>query len=448
MPSKDKYVAVTVLPFLLSPDLPKEKKIVYTSMCADYFHAGHMNIIKQSAKYGKLIVGVMTDKSVASYKRIPMLPYEKRKEVVENIKGVWKVVPQDSLDYTDNLRKYKPDIVTNGDDWREGPQKETRQKVIDVLKEWGGKLVEFPYTTGISSTKIISEIKKEGITTDERLCKLRRLINCKPIIRVLEAHNGLSALVVENTKANGKEFDAIWESSLTDSASKGKPDIELVDFTSRLQRINEILEVTTKPIIVDGDTGGTQEQFSYMVKTLERLGVSAVIIEDKKFPKINSLKEGAKHIQEDEEIFCSKIRTGKKVQLTQDFMVIARIESLIMGKPVIHALRRAVCYISAGADAIMIHSKDKEPTKILEFCKEYMKLKKKVPLVVVPTTYNTITEKELIDAGISMVIYANHPLRSSYQAMIDTAKTILIHERAKEAEPFCFPVKDLLELIK
>jgi phosphoenolpyruvate phosphomutase / 2-hydroxyethylphosphonate cytidylyltransferase len=448
MPSKDKYVAVTVLPFLLSPDLPKKNKIVYTSMCCDFFHYGHLRIIQQSAKYGKLIVGLMTDKSVASYKRVPMLSYEKRKEVVENIKGVWKVVPQDTLDYTENLKKYKPDIVTNGDDWKEGPQKETREQVIKVLKEWGGRLVEFSYTKGISSTKIIGQIHTGGITTDERLCKLRRMIMCKPLVRVLEAHNGLSALIVENIKSNGKEFDAIWESSLTDSASKGKPDIELVDFTSRIQRINEILEVTTKPIIVDGDTGGTPEHFSYMVKTLERLGVSAVIIEDKKFPKINSLKEGAVHIQEDTDIFCNKLKIGKKSQLTHDFMIIARIESLIMGKPVVHALRRAVCYIDAGVDAIMIHSKDKTPEKILEFCKEYKKLKNKVPLVVVPTSYNEITEKELMDAGVSMVIYANHPLRSAYQAMVDTARTILIHERAKEVEPFCVPVKELLELIK
>lgn len=427
---------------------PKHKLTVYTSMCCDYFHYGHMNIIKNSAQYGNLIVGLMTDQAITSYKRVPMLTYQKRKEVVENIKDVWKVVPQQSLDYTANLRRYKPDIVTNGDDWKEGPLRETRQQVINVLKEWGGKLIEFPYTKGISSTKIITEVKKEGTTTDERLCKLRTLINCHPIVRVLEAHNGLSGLVVEKAKVGDNEFHAIWESSLTDSASKGKPDIELVDFTSRIQRINEILEVTTKPLIVDGDTGGTSEHFAYMVKTLERLGVSAVIIEDKKFPKINSLLEGAKHIQEDEVIFCDKIRSGKKAQLTHDFMVIARIESLIMGKPVIHALRRAVCYIGAGADAIMIHSKDKTPDKILEFCREYQKIKKKVPLVVVPTTYNSVTEKELWENGVSVVIYANHPLRASFLVMKIVANEILNYGRAKETERFCMPVSSLLEIVK
>jgi len=428
--------------------MKRQEDIVYTSMCCDYVHVGHIRIINQSLKYGKLIVGLMTDDAICSYKRVPMLSYEKRKEVVESIKGVWKVIPQNTLSYKENLLLLRPKTVTNGSDWREGPLKETRQEVIEILNQWNGKLIEFPYTKGISSTKIINELKKEGTTTDERLCKLRRLINCKPIIRVLEAHNGLSGLVVERTKVSDKEFDAIWESSLTDSASKGKPDIELVDFTSRTQRINEILEVTTKPMIVDGDTGGTPEHFSYMVKTLERLGVSAVIIEDKKFPKKNSLLEGVNHEQENAYIFCDKIKAGKKAQLTEEFMIIARIESLILDKTVQDAIVRAILYINAGADGIMIHSKDKTPDKILEFCKEYKKLENKVPLVVVPTTYNTITEKELQEAGVSIVIYANHMLRANYQSMIDVAKTILIHGRGKESETICYPVKDLLEVIK
>jgi len=416
-------------------------------MCADFLHAGHMNIIKKSREYGKLIVGLMTDTSIASYKRVPVVPYEKRKEVVENIVGVWKVVPQNTLDYTENLRKYKPDIVTNGDDWKTGVQRETRQQVIDVLKEWGGELIEIPYTKGVSSTLIIEDFRKNGVTPEQRMSLLRRLINCKPIVRVIEAHNGLSALIAETTKVDGKEFDAIWESSLTDSASKGKPDIELVDFTSRTQRINEIIEVTTKPIIVDGDTGGMPEHFAYMVKTLERLGVSAVIIEDKKFPKINSLKEGAKHEQESVKLFCKKIEAGKKAQVTEDFMIIARVESLIMNKGIDHAIMRARCYINSGADAIMIHSKDKTPDTILEFCKVYKQMPGKVPLVVVPTTYNTVYEKELKEAGVSIVIYANQLLRSSFKAMKNVAEIILKNERSMETNEFCYPVKDLLELV-
>lgn len=432
----------------MMPSIKNNKeKIVYTVLCADFFHAGHMNIIEQSRKLGKLTVGILTDEAIAAYKRIPVVPFEKRVNVVENIKGVEKVIPQYTLDYTENLRKLKPDIVTNGDDWKTGVQRETRQKVIKVLKEWNGKLVEIPYTKGISSTLLIEDFQKNGVTPEQRMCMLRRFINCKNIVRVIEAHNGLSALIAENAKVDGKEFDALWESSLTDSSSKGKPDIELVDFTSRTKTINEILEVTTKPIIVDGDTGGLTEHFVFMVKTLERLGVSAVIIEDKVFPKRNSLLEGAVHIQEEIDRFCEKIEAGKQARITQDFMIFARIESLIAGKSVDDALKRAKKYIQAGADGIMIHSKDKSPVEILKFCKRYKKFEHKVPLVAVPTTYNTITEKELMDAGVSVVIYANHLLRSSCKAMKEAAETILENERAFEVESICCPVKQIFNMI-
>jgi len=404
-----------------------EEKIVYTVMCADYFHAGHMNIIEKSRQLGKLIVGVMTDEAMASYKRVPMLPYEKRAKVMENIKGVWKVVPQNTLDYTDNLRKYKPDIVTNADDWKEGVQKKTRQKVIEVLKEWNGKLIEIPYTKGISSTKVIKSIHTE-FTTDEKLCRLRRIIDSKKLVRVIEAHNGLSALIVENAKSGNKEYDAIWESSFTDSSSKGKPDIELVDFSSRIHTINEILEVSNKPIIVDLDTGGQTEHFKYMVKTLERLGCSAVIIEDKKFPKRNSLMENAKHQRETLENFCEKIRVGKNAQITEDFMIVARIESYIAGQGLGDAIVRAKAYIKAGADGILIHSKEPSAHQIVEFCEEYNKFKNRVPLFIVPTTYSTFSEKEMIYHGVDVVIYANQLLRASFTAMEHVASEILDYE--------------------
>jgi len=423
-----------------------KEKVVYTAMCADFLHVGHMNIINKSQELGKLIVGVLTDEAIASYKRVPVLPFDLRIKLVENIKGVWKVVPQKTLDYTDNLRKYKPDIVTNGDDWRTGVQSETRQKVIDVLKEWKGELVEIPYTKGISSTLIIEDFRKNGITPEQRMNMLRRLINIKPIVRVIEAHNGLSGLIAENTKVDGKEFDAIWESSLTDSSSKGKPDIELVSMDSRVHTINEILEVTTKPIIVDVDTGGQKDHFQYMVRTMERLGVSAVVVEDKKFPKINSLMEGAVHIQEDPRIFCEKITAGKQAQITNDFMIFARIESLIAGNSVQDALGRARMYIDAGADGIMIHSKESNPHQIVEFCKYYKDFEGRVPLIAVPTTYNTITEKELIYNGVNIVIHANHLLRASYKAMKEVAEVILKTGRSCNVRNECCSVKELFEL--
>jgi len=422
------------------------KTTVYTAICADFLHAGHMNIINKSQALGKLIIGVLTDEAISSYKRVPMIPFELRMKLVKNIKSVWKVVPQETLEYTDNLRKYKPDIVTNGDDWRTGVQKETRQKVIEVLKEWGGKLVEIPYTKGISSTLIIEDFRRNGITPEQRMNMLRRLINAKPIVRVIEAHNGISALVAENTKIDNKEFDAIWESSLTDSASKGKPDIELISMDSRIQTINEILEVTTKPLIVDADTGGQTEHFQYMVRTLERLGVSAIIIEDKKFPKVNSLMPDASHVQEKGQTFCEKIQAGKKAQITDDFMIFARIESLIVGKSIQEALGRARMYIDAGADGIMIHSKETTPDQIIGFCDYYKQFDKKVPLIVVPTAYNTIREKELIKHGIDIVIYANHLLRSAYQAMKDEAEDILDTGRAVDKR--CCSVKEIFDLTR
>jgi len=418
-----------------------KKKRIYVGMSGDYIHHGHINIIQRATKYGEVIVGLLTDKAIVSYKRIPLMSYKQRKRVIENIKGVSQVVPQFTLDYVSNLRKYKPDYIIHGDDWKTGVQKETRERVIEVLKEWGGKLIEVPYTKEISSTSLMDYKRRGGITPQCRRKLLRRLLELKSIVRVMEAHSGLSALVVENTK-----FDAIWESSFTDSTSKGKPDIELVDFTSRVRTINEILEVTTKPLIVDGDTGGPIDHFVYMVKTLERLGISAVIIEDKVFPKQNSLLEEARHIQEDIDKFCCKIRAGKQARITQDFMIFARIESLIAGKSVEDALIRAGAYIEAGADGIMIHSKDESPDKILEFCRKYRKFENKVPLIVAPTTYCIVTEEELKVVGISIVIYANHLLRGGYKAMLNVAKKILKNRRAYEAEVECYSIKELFKI--
>jgi len=429
----------------------KPKK-VYIGLCADLLHHGHINIIKEGKKYGEIIVGLLTDKAIASYKRVPLISYEQRKIIVENIKGVTKVVPQENFDYVPTLREIKPDYVIHGDDWRTGIQRSIRQRVIDTLKEWGGQIIEIPYTKEISSTKLQENIKEIGITFDVRMKRLRRMFEFKPFIRILEVHNGLTALIVENTFVEEgdikKEFDGVWISSLTESISKGKPDIGIIDLTSKINTINQVLESTTKPIILDGDNGGETEHFVFAVRTLERLGVSAVIIEDKKGIKRNSLLgEEIQQFQENVEDFAKKIREGKRAQITEDFMIIARIESLILGKGIYDALLRAKAYIESGADAIMIHSKEKEPTELFKFCNEYSKIENKVPLVAVPTTYSHITENQLKDLGINMVIYANHLLRSAYPAMIKTAETILLNERAHEAECYCMPIKDIINLI-
>lgn len=422
-------------------------------MSADLIHQGHMNVIAEGRKLGKVIIGLLTDEAIASYKRLPLIAFEERKLIMENLKGVSKVIPQSTLDYVPNLKTIKPDFVVHGDDWKKGVQKEVRQSVIDTLAEWGGVLVEPKYTEGISSTDLISAVKARGITPGKRMRSLRRLINIKPIVRILEAHNGLTGLIAEKTNINksGKiiEFDGIWESSLTDSTAKGKPDTELVDFSSRFSTIEEILEVTTKPIIVDGDTGGRIDHFKFRVKTLERLGVSAIIIEDKIGDKRNSLF-GTTVPQEQDNIehFSQKIHEGKQSQVTEEFMIIARIESLILQKGMTDALKRADAYIAAGADGIMIHSKENDGKEIIEFCREFEKFDTKVPLVVVPSTYAHMNESELEELGVNVVIYANHLLRSAYPAMIDTAKSILQNSRSKEAsDKYCMSIKDIISLI-
>lgn len=429
-------------------------KTVYVGMSADLIHPGHMNILKKAASLGDVIVGLLTDEAIASYKRVPLMSFNQRKEVIENIKGVVKVIPQKTLDYESNLLKLKPDFVVHGDDWKKGIQKETRQNVIDTLSSWNGELVEMPYTEGISSSQLNEASKEIGTTPEIRLKSLKRLLNAKPYLRFLDIHNGLSALIIENVffEKEGKrqEFDGMWASSLTDSTSKGKPDIEAVDVTSRISSLNEILEVTTKPIIYDADTGGLKEHFQFTVRTLERLGVSAVIIEDKVGLKKNSLfEQEIQKTQNQDSIdgFSEKIKFGKLSQVTEDFMIIARVESLILDKGLDDALERAKAYINAGADGIMIHSRDKSPNEILGFCDNYNQLDERKPLVVVPSSYNSVYEEELAERGANIIIYANQLLRSAYPAMIETATSILKNQRSLESDKNMMPIKEILDLI-
>ena len=442
-------------------------KRVYVAMSADIIHPGHLNIIKEASKLGDVTVGVLTDAAIASYKRLPYMNYEQRAAVVRALKGVTEVIPQEQLDYIPNLLKLKPDYVVHGTDWREGVQAKTRQRVIDTLATWGGELVEPEYTEGISSTQLNKAIREVGTTPDIRRRRLRRLLNAKPIVRVMEAHSGLSGLIVENTyvkiapaslplspstrpSPTRREFDAMWLSSLTDSTLKGKPDNESVDITSRLRTVNDILEVTTKPIIYDGDSGGLPEHFVFLVRSLERLGVSAVIIEDKVGLKQNSLFEtGNVQKQASIEDQCHKIKVGKQAQITDDFMIIARCESLITGAGEDDAINRCRAYIEAGADGIMIHSKAKTPDEIISFVKRFRaEVSADKPIVVVPSTYAQVTESELAAIGVNIVIYANQLLRAAYPAMKACAERILSCERAQEASAeLCMPIKEIISLI-
>ena len=425
-------------------------KTVYIGMSADILHHGHLNIINEGQKLGNVIVGLLTDDAIASYKRLPLITFENRKKIIENIKGVYRVIPQETLDYTSNLYKIKPEYVVHGSDWKTGVQQNTRQKVIEVLSEWGGKLIEPDYTDGISSTQIINNLKEKGVTPNQRLGTLKRLLNTKPVSKLLEAHSGLTGLIAEKAIYKNNQFDGMWISSLTVSTTKGKPDTEIIDFSSRFQTIEEILEVTTKPIVVDGDTGGKIEHFKFTVRTLERLGISAVIIEDKIGNKRNSLfGNSVKQEQDTIQHFCKKIEIGKKALITDDFMIIARIESLIMKKGYKDAVERAKAYIDSGADGIMIHSKDKDTKELESFCNSYNKFKNRKPLILVPTAYSHFTELELNEKfQANLVIYANQLLRSAYPSMSKVAESILKYSRSEEAsKEYCMSIKDIITLI-
>ena len=427
-------------------------KQVYIGMSADLIHPGHLNIINKGAELGEVTVGLLTDKAIASYKRLPYMSYEQRYEVVNSIKGVSRVVVQEALDYIPNLTELKPDFVVHGDDWKNGIQASTRLRVIEVLSQWGGELVEVPYTDGVSSTALNQILKELGTTPDIRRAKLRRLLHAKSLTRFIEAHNGLTGLIIENVSVSRenfkREFDGMWASSLTESTIKGKPDIEAVDVTSRVTSLQDVLEVTTKPIIYDADTGGKIEHLKFTIKTLERLGVSAAIIEDKTGLKKNSFfGNDVLQSQDSIENFSEKISAAKAAQVTDDFMIIARIESLILDAGMDDALKRAVAYIDAGADGIMIHSRKKDPQEIIDFCNAYQGFARRVPLVVVPSSFNSITEDELEKLGVNVVIYANQLLRAAYPAMLETARSILEYGRSLEIDSKLLPISDIIELI-
>ena len=429
-----------------------ENRTVYMSFSTDMVHSGHIAIIRKAQRLGKLIVGVLSDEAVVSYKRFPLVPFEERKALFENIAGVCRVIEQKTLSYRDTLREISPAYVVHGDDWKEGVQKPIRDEVVSILAEYGGRLVEYPYAKDEKLNQLEERFKEQLALPDVRRARLRKLLAMKPLVSIIEAHSGITGLIAEKTVAyhEGKayQFDGMWVSSLCDSTAKGKPDIELVDMSSRLRTIDDIMEVTTKPIILDGDTGGQIEHFVYNVRTLERMGVSAVIIEDKTGLKKNSLfGTEVEQTQDDIGHFSEKIAAGKRAQKTKDFMIIARIESLILEKGMEDALARAKAFTAAGADGIMIHSRRKDPAEIFEFVEKFRTQDNTTPIVVVPTSFNTVTEDEFAKRGVNIVIYANQLTRSGFPAMQKAAETILANHRAKEADDMCMPIKEILTLI-
>ncbi len=421
-------------------------------MSIDILHHGHINIIEHGVRYGEITIGLLTDEAIASHKRLPLLTYEQRYRILENIRGVKNIVPQKEWDYAPNIKKYKPNFMIHGDDWLDGPLFPYREKAIDALNQIGGELIEIPYTTDVSSSKLKDDLFSKGISVDARKKTLKRLLRVKPILRFIEAHSPISAIIAEKSKYIDnnifKEFDGFWSSSLTDSIEMGMPDIEALDVSKRLLNINNIFDVTTKPLIMDLDTGGKLEHFQINIKTIERLGISAVIIEDKKGLKKNSLfGNEVSQNQEDVDAFAEKIAIGKSNRLSSDFMIIARIESLILEKGMNDAIERAIKYVEAGADAIMIHSRLKEPLEIFTFAKLFRSNFAHIPLVCVPTSYNKTTEDQLLNVGFNIVIYANHLMRSSYPAMKSVAFNILKYGRSAEVEKSLISIKEVLDLI-
>ena len=431
----------------------KKKKIVYAGLAADILHQGHINILKKASKLGKVVVGLLTDQAIASYKKLPLLNYQQREVVIRDIKYVSKVIPQKTLDYRPNLVKLKPNFVIHGNDWKYGVQKKTRNQVIKILKKWNGKLVEPKYTKNISSSEIKNKLMEFATTPQNRVSRLKRLMTSKEIVKILESHNSLTGLIIENLKVKKNhydiEFDGMWSSSLTDSATKGKPDNSSVDFSSRISSLNEMMDVTTKPLIFDADNGGEIEHIQFLIRSLERSGVSAIIMEDKIGLKKNSLFSNQLGTKQDKPSnFAKKIKKVCNSRQSKDFLIIARIESFILGKGLNDALKRAEIYSKAGADGILIHSKEKNPKEIFRFAKKFKKNRYFVPLVSVPSTYSKVYEKDLIKNGFKIVIYANHLLRAAYPAMNHVAKKILENGRAFEIEKKITPINQIINLIK
>ena len=425
---------------------------VYTCFCTDVIHEGHLNILKKAKEYGEVVVGVLADEAMVRYNRFPTISLEERIEIVKNTGLADRVIVQDSIMYDEVIAIEKPDYVIHGDNWKEGPENAIRQNVLQNLSAYGGELIEAPYTYNREVRKIDDRIKEKLAMPEFRRKRLKQLIAMRPIVKTLEVHSGLTGLIAEKTvvEHHGEldQFDAMWISSLCDSTAKGKPDIELVDMSSRIRTIDDVMDVTTKPIILDGDTGGLIEHFVYNVRTLERMGVSAVIIEDKTGLKKNSLfGTEVEQTQDSIENFCAKISAGKEALRTDDFMIIARIESLILERGMEDALTRAKAYVEAGADGIMIHSRKKSPDEIIEFCRRFREADHKTPIVVVPTSFSSITEEELAKAGVNIVIYANQLTRSAFPAMQKTAETILKNHRSLEADEALMSFKDIIRLI-
>lgn len=429
-----------------------KNKVVYVPLAVDFIHSGHINILKKASDYGKVTVGLLTDKAIAKYKKIPLITFEERRKIVSGIKYVSHVVKQDTSNYEETIKKHKPHFFAHGNDWKFGPMKKVRNSVFKSMKEIGGKVLEFPYTKNISASEIKEKILDQYKPFD-RISLLKRMIENHKHIRLIESHSALTGMIIEELSVTNKnkklEFNGMWSSSLTDSLLLGMPDNQSVDYSTRINNLVNLTKKTTKPILFDADNGGEKHLIPYLIRNMEFNGISGICIEDKTGEKINSLFENqSKSKQESIANFCEKIRLIYKTRRNKDFYIVARIESLILGKTVNDALKRAFAYVKAGADAILIHSKDKNAKSVIDFSKKFKKKFPQIAVICVPSTYSSSHEKKLFSSGINVVIYANQLLRASYFAMLKAASKILKYQRAYETEKELVNIKKIISLIK
>ncbi len=405
-------------------------KTVYVGMSADLVHPGHINLLREAASLGRVTVGLLTDRAISSYKRMPFLTFEQRRAVIEHIAFVTAVVPQDTLDYTDNLRLLRPDFVVHGDDWRNGVQAQTRRRVLDVLREWGGTLVEPPYTEGISSTALRMAAMDIGFAPGVRQRRLRRMLDCKPLVRVMQAHDGLSAHIVdrleETTQGAPREYDAIWVDSLAGAPIRGKPDPLPFDLSSRLVTLHEILDATTKPLICNAGGAGHAAGVTAAVRTLERIGVSAIVIDTEVTDRraVPAMAASAPP-QDDMAAFIREIAAARDARVTPDFMIIARINDRTRDCGADRMMARAAAGVDAGADAVMCDSDPVNPDGIFDLCRRYRRLMNGHPLLVGLSGTEGLQEHDLASAGASMVVYTDTLLRAAREAMISAASQVL-----------------------
>ncbi len=424
---------------------------VYVSMTMEILHNGHLKILKEARRHGRVTVGLLTDQALENKKALPLLSFEQRREILEALDCVDEVIAQDTWGFDAVLDRHKPKVFVHGDKW-DGPLQGMRERVIAKLESYGGQFVELPYSHEFDTGNIAPQMTAALASPYARQKAFRRLLQSHRLVRLLEAHSPLAALIGENMQVEreGKtlQFDGFWSSSLTDSTEMGLPDIEALDMSRRFQNIDEIFEVTTKPLVMDADTGGKPEHFELRARTMERMGIAAAIIEDKTGLKKNSLLgTDVPQTQATVEQFCEKIQAGIEGQKYNGMMIIARLESLILGKGVDDALMRAEAYVAAGAGAVMIHSKETEPDEVFAFTGQFRQTHPTIPIVVVPSSYNRVMDHELQAHGVKVIIYANHMLRASYKAMDKVARAILANGRTAEIEDDIISIKQILKLI-